>query len=338
MALDQVHFDQIDPATLAGIPDINSVRFDNSTTGFLPQALQYFAPQVLETKYPDTMFANGELVPSSPLTMPGVKEITYKREDVLGEFQPVGNNVSQVAPIDVNVSDLTYKTRYYAGYVSYSIMDNQRSETAQKLAGAYQGPIADLAQRKLNALQLAYMRKRDQLIALGDEEVPGFLNNPDIPTTYTAVPFSNASTPDAILTVLHTLANSVSQETQQTHFPNVLILAPAEFDYISTTRRASPADKTILQTFLDDQKAMGQITKVVKNVRLTGRGDVSANNNIAMVYELNPEVLESFTPMPLQILAPQQHGLEFRVYGVFQTGGTHVKYPRACRRLEIAAA
>lgn len=334
---DNLNFAPLDVNQFIGIPDIMSVRLDNTTTGFMPQALQQFVPQVLETRYPDTQFANGELVPSSPYTMPGVQEITYKREDILGEFQPIQNGVSQLAPIDVNVTDLTYPTRFYGAYISYTMIDNMRTQAANKLAGSYQGPIADIAQRKLLALQRAYMFKRDQLIALGDDQVPGFINNPDIPSTYTAVPFTSASTADAILTVLHTLANSISQETVQTHQPNIIVLSPREYDYLATTRRASPADKTILQTYLDDQKAMGQIAKVVKNPRLTGRGDVSANNGLALCYELSPNILESITPMPLQILAPQQDGLEFKVYGIFQTGGTHVKYPRACRRLEIAA-
>ena len=95
----------------------------------------------------------------------------------------------------------------------------------------------------------------------GDDSVGmrGVLNYPWLPKLVVSTPFTDASSADSILLALHRIANLSSENSQGLMTPTRMVMSITLRNYLSTRKRSSTSDATILDCFLKDNQYIGEV-------------------------------------------------------------------------------
>ena len=127
--------------------------------------------------------------------------------------------------------------------------------------------------------------------------------------------------PDAIIADVAAAFGKVRADTKLKESPNTLLLPVLEYNFISSTPRASNSDTTILTFLLLNIEGLNEIRPV--------------NELIAdgVIYDKNPDKLQLEVPKELEFLPPQEVGLELKVPAWGKTAGVNVYYPLSILKL-----
>lgn len=181
-----------------------------------------------------------------------------------------------------------------------------------------------LERYKLEALQDAI----DRYVQVGgyfgdvDYGLLGLLNS-GLPLYTSPTTFAAAPTPEALLSLVTTPVNVVEARSS-TIRPKTLVLPKQQFFQLNSTYR-SGTDKTILQAFLDAQKAVGGVNKVIMDNSLATAG--AGGSAVMLVLPDDERAMSLVMPMYTKILPPQMVNMQAVVHAVARTALAVVKLP-----------
>lgn len=195
----------------------------------------------------------------------------------------------------------------------------------------------DLDDRKAVAARRAMDAKINSLAWFGDQfyNVPGLLNNPNIPTYIAAATGTGGSTrwadktPDQILADLNGLVQGIMNLTNDVERPNTILMSRSAYAYISTVARSTVSDTTILDFFRANNP---EIQLIAPLWDLMGAG--AGGTDVAIALDRDPRKLGLEIPQPFEQLPPQERNLEFVINCHMRYAGLLVYYPLSVAVLE----
>ncbi|MGL6013407.1 MAG: major capsid family protein, partial [Shewanella oncorhynchi] len=162
-----------------------------------------------------------------------------------------------------------------------------------------------------------------------DNNLPGLLNNPNIPAVTILADGTGSSktfaskTADKIVRDVNQLINSIVIVTKGTHRATDVWMPIEQFALISSTQNSSASDTTILK-FLQDVNPGVTFRAIVE---LDGAGAAGADRMYAMENSIDNWQVN--IPMMMKTYSPQQSGLEFVIPMESRFGGVTIEYPLA---------
>jgi hypothetical protein len=150
-----------------------------------------------------------------------------------------------------------------------------------------------------------------------------------------SVTFWAAKTPDQILADINTGITGIYTLTKGTEIADTLLLPSGVMDLLSSTRLTDTGMTTL--AFLRANNAYtartGQPLLITEMFELNTAD--SGGDGRAVLYARNPDVLRFHLPMPHRFLPPfQKSSMTWEVGGIFRTGGTEIRLPKAVRYLD----
>ena len=203
---------------------------------------------------------------------------------------------------------------------------------------------ANLEQRRANAAIFAYEKKLDDVIWGGDSQVNigGFLSDANVPRgsaaatgTSTGTTFaSKTGTPQLIVDDIESAMTKPWLDSGMIHWPNTLLLPPAQYRLISSTRMSTYSDKTILAYLMETSDWFSNGKGKIVPVNKLKNGGPTAGADCMIAYEYNSENLELYIPYAQNFFPVQQKGFQFLVPSLGMTGGIVWRYPKSANIVE----
>jgi len=301
------------------------VRADAGESLFFERELESVEAALYEVEYQDLKYR--ELIPVSTKDGAGAQTITYYMYDKSGIAKIIANPSDDLPRSDVFAKRFTANVYSIGASFGYTTQDLRSAQMSSV-------PLDTL---KASAAQRSIRERENTLALTGDSNynIPGFLNNVNIPTVQAPAGASTSrtwilKTPDEILADVRTMVSGIMVATKGIHKGDTLLLPITQYNWIAQTPRSANSDTTILEFITKPGNSYG-IKKIDWLNELTGAGTTATD--LAILYERNNRVLEARIPMEMQSLPPQARNLEFVIPVEARNAGTVVRYPLACRSM-----
>lgn len=302
----------------------NEMKLDANEQIFFERELASIKARSYDVLYPEIKAR--QLFPVSYEAGPGATSIVYQQYDSVGFAKVIANYAKDFARADIKGKEFSSIIRSLGSSYGYSIQDIRAAQMAGK----------PLEQRKANAAKRAIMQLENLISLFGDQEndIPGFLSNPNISTGAVINDGLNNSTfwkdktPDQIIRDLNQLVNDVFVNTKGIEQPNVVLLPIQQYTTIASTPRSSTSDTTILNFF----KANNPLIQSVEWLNeLAGAGP--GGEDMMVSYNRNPDKVTLEIPQDFEQFPPDQEGMDFVVDCHERIGGVIVYYPLSANKL-----
>lgn len=290
---------------------------------FLQGELEWINPQIFEVKYRNIRYA--DLVPVSSAAGRLAEAITYETLDQRAKARFINPQAMTDVPLaDVSRTRQTVGVEHAALGYEYTLQELQQAASIGKPLDVSRG----------RAVQRGVDELAQEVCFLGSaaHNLPGFLNNADIPANNaTTGSWATPATVDEILGDINELITGIWDTSKTVEMVDTLLLPPARFGQLATTRLGSVNDTTIMD-FVKKANVYtvttGRELDIQPLSELVGIGAGATDRMVA--YKKHPDVLTFHFPMPLEFLPPQPKGIGFLVPGQFRLSGVEVRYPLAC--------
>lgn len=295
--------------------ELRVVKTDAGDTYFLIQELEHKLTEVLTQPY--AALQARQFIPESNEIPTGAKTFSYTVLDHSGIAKVITDYSMDLPPADVVRSKVTGDIISYGASVSWSIQDLR--------AANFSGMPLD--SDKLAAANMAVEHGLDLCAAFGNpaNNVPGFLNNPNV--TLVTLPTGNWSTAttDQILADLRymqgVVANAVHHNPALT--PNTLLLDETSWTLLSDKEVSANTSDSVLRRFIANSD---YITDAAPWWRLNEANATLSGPRIVM-YRRDPLCLKLQIPQPFEIFPAQAKNLAFVVPTHARIGGVDFKKP-----------
>ena len=304
------------------------INIDADEGIFFEKELESLKSQSYDVLYPELMARM--LFPVDSTSNPGASTVAYQTWDHTGKAKIVANYADDFPTIEVNAKETIRKIYSEGISFGYSIQDIRAAQLAGKA----------LEVRKMNAARRQLLQLENTLAFDGDADtdIPGIINNADI-NSVTPVDGAGGTTnwstktPDEILNDVQLMTSAIRDISNGVESPNTLILPEAQYTLISTTPRSTTSDTTILEFLL---KSNAWVSQVIPVYNLKDKAPVAAgydSEDLAILYDRNPEKLWLETPQDVEFFAPQEKNLMFEIPGHMRTAGVVIAYPKSLCQL-----
>lgn len=292
---------------------------------FIVSQLTYTEAQTFERLYTPMQYE--QLIPISHEAGEWAESIRYEIYDYAGRGKRTSGKGRDINKVDVAWADKTFPVvNGDIGY-DYTTEELRRSAFLRK----------SLPERKLQAAIDGYRRHMNDVMLLGEDNLTGLFNNPNVPhgnapngswlTTQAAA--INTTGVNAILQDINSLITGVWVTTKQNDQITTIAIPSNLYAYIATTPRSANSDKTILEYVKEKN-----VAKLEKNIDIefVSIVDILAtagvgNTNRIMGYVKSDQRLIGHIPLPLRFLAPQLVGLSVDIPGEYKYSGVEFRYP-----------
>ncbi len=310
----------------------NFINLDAGETVFFTRELESIKSQTYDVlKAPLRAFT---LIPVDSTVGNGAESIVYQQYDMVGIAKVIANYADDLPRADVVGKEFTAKIKSVGDSYGYSLQDIRAAQYAGK----------PLTQRKANAAVRAQQEAWNRIAFYGDAEngLPGWLTNPNIPSTSapadgagSATTFAS-KTPVQILRDLNALVNAIVTLTKGAEKPNTLALPIDQYTLIATTVYGTASDTTIMEMFLKNSPYIDTVewADELSAENLAAAGVTDFTGDIAIAYDRNPDKLTFEMPQPFEQLPVQERGLEYIVPCHSRVAGVLVYYPLSMNILE----
>lgn len=303
-------------------------NLDSNESIFFERELEQIKSQSYDVLYPDLMARR--LFPLDATTDTGAATVTYQTWDHVGMAKMIHSYADDLPNVELSAKETTRKIYGQGIAFGYSIQDIRAARMAGK----------PLEQRKANAARRQLMQLENSLAFNGDSatEIPAFINNANF-NSVTPVDGAGGTTdwasktPDEIIADVTSMTSSIRDTSNGVEAPNTLLLPETQFTLISTTPRSSTSDTSILDFIL---KSNPWVSEIIPVYNLKGAAPVSASydsEDVAILYDRNPEKLWLETPQDVEFFPAQEKGLMFEVPSHMRTAGVIVAYPKSVAQL-----
>lgn len=297
----------------------NGLQLDDLGANFFARELEHLKSQTFDVVYADLKAR--DLFPVNNEGGFGITSITYQSFDKTGKAKIINGGSKDLPRADAGGKELSNPVREIG--ISYA-WNVKEIAAAARTGRPIDRQRADAANRAVEELvnEIAFSGN-------ADHGLPGFLTNPNIPTSTVTDPGGGTEwvnkTPsqiyfDMVDTVNDIFTNSLMREQADT-----VLLPPAQWSLIASLRMADGTDTTILNYFADNNPWGITRDSVIAVNELTGAGTAGAD--IMVAYTRRADKLQFEIPAELQFLPPQEQGLEMVVPGWNSICGVVIYYP-----------
>lgn len=302
----------------------NATKLDSNEQIFFERELTTIKARSYDVLYPELKAR--QLFPVSYDANTGDGTIVYEQYDQVGFAKVIANYAKDFARADIKGKEFSSIIRSLGSSYGYSIQDIRAAAKTGK----------PLQQRKANAAKRAIMQLENTISLFGDKEndIPGFLSNPNIPIGAVINDgLANSTlwkdkTPDQIIRDLNQLVSDIVLNSKGVEQPNVVLLPIKQYNVIASTPRSSTSDTTILSFF----KAVNPLIQSVEwLIELAGVGP--GGEDMMLAYNRNPDKLTLEIPQEFEQFPAEQEGMEFVVDCHERIGGVIIYYPLAANKL-----
>lgn len=245
----------------------------------------------------------------------------FQTWDGTGEAAVVGNYADDLPTADA----FTKEQLSRHAPVASSVVMNFKEMAKDRQTGT--GLLAKKQERAVRAVE----QKIHKCALYGDaqRQIPGFLNNPQLPTPLAASGDWGSISTDTVLDELHSIANAPPQNTLQIETVDTLLMPTEEFHHISV-RRLPDSDLTIRQHFMAS-------TPYIKNIEVLpelNTGDTAGTGPRVIAYRRDEAAVALNIPMDPTWLPSQTKNLT-TVYPLLGAcGGVIVFLPQSISRMD----
>lgn len=233
----------------------------------------------------------------------------------------VSKGATAVPSVSVDIGQTITPLYGWAEEVSYTVFELMSS---QKLGR----PIDE---QKVYALREKYQMDVDEQVYIGDADLgmTGLVNNASVSVANVTAGVSTstlwtAKTADEILLDINTAIKNAWLASGYKIAPSKILLPPAQFNYISTTKVSSAMPMSIL-SYIEQNSICNRINRKPIEIDyckwLTGRGVSTADRMVAYTqkYDVVRFPLTPLTPLPMQY-----SGVSMRVPYFCKLGGVEM--------------
>ena len=302
---------------------------DANTLAFVQSQMAHVESGVYRHKYPNIQYQ--DLIPVDTSANEWAKTVTFYSMDAVGQAKFINGNGDDIPLVNLN-KDQHESSVHMAG-IGYG-SNLEEVNQARMLNVNLPGENALTARR-------VYEEFVDESLLKGNAEkqMNGLINYPGI----TAIPAPNgeaggatwsSKTADEVLLDINNLLSGVWVDSLTVELADTLLLS--ESAYVQLANKRIPGTDTTLMAYIMANNVLTMRTGRALMIR-TVRGLESAaagNNERAVAYRRDPEVLKAHIPMPFRFLSMQTRNLHFYVPGIFRFGGLDVRLPGAMRYLD----
>lgn len=223
----------------------------------------------------------------------------------------------------INGERVVTPMNYLGNELSYTSIELQTSQAV--------GTPLDTQQ--MTALTMMYNQWTDEMVYVGDadKQAEGLVNSSqvtasNVPNGASASPLWTQKTPDEIVQDVNNLLLATWNASGQALCPDTLLLPPAQWALITSTKVSTSADKSIL-TYLQENTICNTLNnrplKIFSAKYLTGQG-VGATDR--MLAYTNDEVRVRFPLVPMQRQTAYYLGISFNAPYVWAYGQVEFVY------------
>ncbi len=301
--------------------DGHQLRLDANESAFFKRQLEYILAKTYDIKYRDLLAFS--LIPVSNEAPSGATQVTWRQYIGVGFAKIMQDYANDFPRVDTyGVENITKIYGIGCSY-AYTVVEIRRAQMAN----------VPLDQKKANFARRAIEQVINTIAWVGNASfnINGLLNFPGITQGTIPADGSGSSTlwvnktPDQIIRDLNNLVTAVINTTNGKEIPTDLLLPISAYTYLANTRMGTPSDKTILEFFLDNQKAAGWIQRITMLPDLNGIG--LGGTNRAFCYVRDEDHVQLAIPQPFEQFPMDQRGMVFEVVCHSETAGVLVMYP-----------
>ena len=297
----------------------NGLQLDNLGAAFFQRELELIKSQTFDVVYSD--LPARDLFPVNNEGGFGITSITYQSFDKTGKAKIINGGSKDLPRADVGGREITNNVREIG--ISYAWTAKEVAASA-RTGRPIDRQRAEAANRSVEELV-------NDIAFFGESThgMPGFLSNPNIPTSTVVNPGSGTEwankTPDQIHFDITDLLTDVFENSKMREQADTLLLPRDKYSLIASTRMASGTDTTILQYLVRNNPYIASEANVIPVNELTGAGTGGAD--IMVAYTRRPDKLQLEIPAELQFLPAQEQGLEMVVPAWLSMCGVVLYYP-----------
>ncbi len=284
---------------------------------WLERELELIESELVRIQYSEIKYAS--LVPVDYTGGPGIRSITYRVLDHIGEFEFIQDESDDLPTVDITRTEVTMNV--YARGAGY------RYTVDEVYAAQYEGFA--LETERINSVRLAYEQDAQRIAYFGkaSHSMEGLFNSSQVDVVSTSTWFSTSASVDDMLAILNYAPRAIVGGSNQVEVPDTIAMAYDDYNIISTTPRSSTSDTTVLEYFLRTNPYIRNVEPVNELAASKSYGNLSKNRLVA--YRRDPSKIKLRITQPLQFLPVQPKGLKFLRPAMYKIGGCQVKYPKS---------
>lgn len=296
----------------------------SNATVFFARELEDIDAVLYEIKKKELVYR--QFIPVSNRVNAGAASYTYRQFDKVGMAKIISDYADDLPRADVFGNEFISPIKSIGVSFGYSSQEVRAASMAN----------VPLETMKAAAARRSIHEQESEIAWRGndDSNLPGFLNNANIPITAAPVGASTTSpwstkTPDEIIADFTLIITQVRANSKKRFSADTALLPIDQWNIIATTPRSTNSDMTILEFLTKPGNSFGLTTieSIPDELDLAFTGDTEDG---MIVYEKSSEVLEQIIPLEMVTHPVQERGLEFLIPVESRHGGTVVRYPIAC--------
>lgn len=305
----------------------NMTRLDAVQSAFFQRELETIDSVVYPTVYPKYK-ATG-FIPLQPGVSPYDSVYTYRMTDTTGEASYMGAGANDAKPSNAFGAETSTLIKDLQVFYHYNLLEIQKA--------AKQGTPLD--QMRAMAAKQAMDEKIDRLLSIGDSSVgiTGLLTASGTSTVATGTFWGDLTSadPDRVAGDLLAVLNKGVEATDEAFNRFMLVLPLSMYNLIAQLKISDVSNTTVLQY-------VKQVSPYVEDIQPWFRCEAGqagdSTHNIICAFPRDLRCVAGIVPRPLEFLAPQQEGFDFKRYGHASCGGTILRYPKAVTIMQVATS
>ncbi len=284
---------------------------------WLERELELIESELVRIQYSEIKYAS--LIPVDFTGGPGIRSITYRVLDHIGEFDFIQDESDDLPTVDVTRDEVTMQV--YARGAGY------RYTVDEVYAAQYEG--FSLETERINSVRLAYEQDAQKIAYFGktSHSMEGLFNSSQVDVVSTSTWFGTSTSVDDMLAILNYAPRAIVGGSKQIEVPDTIAMAFDDYNIISTTPRSTTSDTTVLEYFLRTNPYIRNVEPVNELAAANSYGNLSKNRLVC--YRRDPSKIKLRITQPLQFLPVQPKGLKFLRPAMYKIGGAQVKYPKS---------
>lgn len=281
--------------------------FDASAALFMAREIEYKYTDILRQEFPATdALTYFPIDQSVPL---GARQHTATMIFQNTDVAVYRGGDQRVPQSDISRQEQIFPIHYYVSSFEYDMFEMVTSNfanfpiVAEKLLACREG-IAEFLNR------MSFFGDADNKISGVLAQYPAVINQVSV-----ATPFTDASSPDAIIAALAQLANFAASKSKNLYWPTAMAMSPRMRDYIFNRPRNLSSDKSVGQWFIENNSYIKKIDAMWELADRDGTG-----RDAILCYR--PErsamanvVVSPFSTLPVQIVDFRFRTLAYAVHG-----------------------
>lgn len=312
---------------------MNIVTDSVGVMGFLQSNLAYVEKELYKAEYTVPLYKSAFAPGGIDVSAGWARTIETYSMDMVGMGRFLSGNARDIPMVDIGFKRGVSPIESAGVGYGYTYEELMTAQYATSNGSKVPGQSIDASRAMV--CREAFEQHIDRVALTGDSDKgwEGLFNNSNVPVSNVingagGSPNWETKTADEILLDINDALGDVHVQTKTTDRANTISIPVSSFQLIAGKRLGDYNDTTILE-FIRKKNLYtaltGQALEIVAFLHLE---DIGAGNTKRMIaYNKNPIKQKMHIPIPLQFLAPQMEGYEYKIPGIYRLGPAEWRYP-----------